>query len=164
MIKKRQNNRGFTLIETLVSLAVFGIVITIATGAFTNGLKAQRRSLALQEAQNDLRYAIETMAREIRMSHINSTDGLHSDFLDIILHQTDRHVYYQHISGAIGLIVRSATPITSSKVDVTDLNFYVQGQASSPATVTIVIKAKTTGAYAGQEINLQTTVSTRDYE
>lgn len=169
-MRNRQKNQGFTLIETVVSLAVFGVIIVAVLSTFVSGLNIQRKNLALQEAQNDLRYALEAMSREIRMSHINTADGFHDgsvDFLDITI--PAGRVYYRLIaggeSGQIGLIARYSEPITSYRINITALNFYIyRNQATLPTTVTIAIKAETIGAYAGQEIDLQTTVSTRDYE
>ena len=55
---KRFNGRGFTLIEVLVSLAIFAVLasmIVMQTGAFTNQLfRLEEKSMALWIAQNHL--------------------------------------------------------------------------------------------------------------
>jgi prepilin-type N-terminal cleavage/methylation domain-containing protein len=156
--------RGITLIETIVALAVFGIVISIAINAFIGGLKVQRRSLALQKAQNELRGALESMSREIRMSHIVwPSEGRQPLLIINTFPGGDTVNYSLGSTGTAQIILRDSLPFTSADVMINDLYFHVTNGDDPPALVTIIINAETRGAYAGQEINLQTTVSTRDY-
>ncbi|MEK7187246.1 MAG: type II secretion system protein [Patescibacteria group bacterium] len=57
---------GFTLIETLVSVALFATVFSVGVGAFVGALRAQRQVQALVAANSNASLAIEQMAREIR--------------------------------------------------------------------------------------------------
>lgn len=59
-------NRGFTLLEILVSLAVFSLAIAIILTVLFSVTDAQKKSLALQNAQDNLRFAFEAMTKEIR--------------------------------------------------------------------------------------------------
>jgi prepilin-type N-terminal cleavage/methylation domain-containing protein len=158
--------KGITLIETIVALAVFGIVISIAINAFISGLEVQRKSLALQEAQNELRGALESMSREIRMSHIDWPVSSDRQPLIVLTTYPDNESVNYSLGStgeAIGVILRNSVPFTSAAIDVEDLYFQVTDTNDPPALVTIIINAETRGAYAGQEINLETTISTRDY-
>lgn len=61
-------NRGFTLIEILVALAIFASVVTITSTIFVSALRAQRQSLAYQQLLDQTSYLMEYMSRAIRMA------------------------------------------------------------------------------------------------
>jgi prepilin-type N-terminal cleavage/methylation domain-containing protein len=60
-------NQGFTLIEIIVSLALFAVVAVVAVGAFLKIIDANRRSEAIETAVNDTSFALESMSRDIRV-------------------------------------------------------------------------------------------------
>ncbi len=59
-------NRGFTLIEILVSVAIFATVMVIALGALLALSEANRRAQAINSAVNNLSAAFDSMSRTIR--------------------------------------------------------------------------------------------------
>jgi|ERR1035437_1884571 prepilin-type N-terminal cleavage/methylation domain-containing protein len=59
--------KGFTLIEIIVSLAIFTVVAVVAVGAFLKIIDANKKSQTLQTAVNNVNFAFESMAREIRV-------------------------------------------------------------------------------------------------
>ena len=61
-------NKSFTLIEVLVTVAIFALIITVTTGIFTSALKGQRRSLANQELLDEVSYITEYMSKALRMA------------------------------------------------------------------------------------------------
>lgn len=67
MIKSNlKHNRGFTLLEMIVSLGIFAVVAVIAVGALLRISDANRKALILKTAVNNLNFALETMSREMR--------------------------------------------------------------------------------------------------
>ncbi len=60
-------NKGFTLLEMIVSLGIFAVVAVIAVGALLKISDANRKSLILKTAVNNLNFALETMSREMRL-------------------------------------------------------------------------------------------------
>lgn len=64
--KKRTS--GFTLVETLVSLAVFSLIIGSVLAIFTSAIKSQRRILSEQQLIDQTSYFIEYIGRSIRMA------------------------------------------------------------------------------------------------
>ncbi len=67
MIKlNTKHNRGFTLLEMIVSLGIFAVVAVIAVGALLKISDANRKALILKTAVNNLNFALETMSREMR--------------------------------------------------------------------------------------------------
>lgn len=61
-------NRGFTIIEMLVAMAIFTFVAGAASGLFVSSLRAQRVSLARQQLLDQTSYALEYMSRSLRMA------------------------------------------------------------------------------------------------
>jgi len=61
-------NKGLTLVELLVSIAIFGILTTSLIGIFTSAMDAQASVLQNQEIINQASYAVEYMDRSIRMA------------------------------------------------------------------------------------------------
>jgi prepilin-type N-terminal cleavage/methylation domain-containing protein len=65
------NKKGFTLIEMIVSLSIFVLVLLIATDVFVVINRSQRKVAATQKIQDDVRYLIEVMSQDVRLSRIN---------------------------------------------------------------------------------------------
>ena len=60
---------GFTLIEIIVSMAVFIVVAVIAVGAFLKILDANKQSQALETAMNNADFALDSMSRDLRVGY-----------------------------------------------------------------------------------------------
>jgi len=60
------NRAGFTLIEIIVSLALFSVVITIAVGALLILIASNRQLQNEQSVLSNLSFALDSMTREIR--------------------------------------------------------------------------------------------------
>lgn len=162
------NKQGFTLIETVIALAVFAMVMLAVISIFMAAIQSQRRGYALQDIQENARYALEMMAKEIRMAEINNSAGVSSS-LDITAHKPegDKNVVYSLNNGQI---IRNEAgglnqAITSTKVEVTDLQFYVEKDVQLQPRVTVAIQIKGKGGQveAQPQINLQTTIVSRTY-
>lgn len=61
-----KTNKGFTLIEMLVAVAIFGTMASVAAGVLLNVSDAQRKILALRVAHDNLNYALDVIGKEIR--------------------------------------------------------------------------------------------------
>lgn len=58
--------KGFTLIEVLVSVAIFAVVMVIALGALLSISTANRKAESLKSVINNLNFAIDSMSRSVR--------------------------------------------------------------------------------------------------
>jgi len=80
-MKTAERERGFTLIEILISLAIVGIVM----GAIYSTYYSQQKSYMVQEqvaeAQQNLRAALYYLEREIRMAGYDPTGGANAKIL-----------------------------------------------------------------------------------
>jgi prepilin-type N-terminal cleavage/methylation domain-containing protein len=61
-----KSKQGFTIIEMMVSLAVFAFVITIAIGALLMLVASSRQLQGEQSVMTNLSFALDAMTREIR--------------------------------------------------------------------------------------------------
>ncbi|MDE1924816.1 MAG: prepilin-type N-terminal cleavage/methylation domain-containing protein [Patescibacteria group bacterium] len=59
-------NKGFTLIEILVSVAIFSVVMVIALGALLAMSTADRKAESIKSVVDNLNFAIDSMSRAIR--------------------------------------------------------------------------------------------------
>lgn len=74
---------GFTLVELLVTLSLFGLLITAAYGFYHAGLKSWNRSVEQLDYQQSARIAMETVMRELRYAcavEIPSEQVIHFQF------------------------------------------------------------------------------------
>jgi prepilin-type N-terminal cleavage/methylation domain-containing protein len=67
--KSGATNEGFTLIEIIVSLAVFVVVAVIAVGAFLKILDANKQSQSLETAMTNANFALDSMVRDMRVGY-----------------------------------------------------------------------------------------------
>lgn len=61
-----QTNRGFTLVEMIVAVALFGVVMLVSVTALLALIDANRKAQALQSVINNLNISVDGMSRAIR--------------------------------------------------------------------------------------------------
>ena len=59
-------NKGFTLLELIVALAVFSVVMLIGTGAVLSALSTNKKAQSVQLIMNNLNFALESITRTMR--------------------------------------------------------------------------------------------------
>ncbi len=74
--KKKQSNSGFTLIEMLVSVAIFIIVALVVTGALLVVLQAYRKAQAGKLLTDNLNFTMENIVLNLREGNNYLVDGL----------------------------------------------------------------------------------------
>jgi prepilin-type N-terminal cleavage/methylation domain-containing protein len=141
MITHSTSQKGFTLIELMVSVAIFSFVVVIALGALLSLSVADRKAETLKSAIDNLSFAMDSMSRAIRTGntyHCNISTGTITNPQDCsspgsntisLITSTGARVYYQldtssgtcGQTGTIGCIERSSDgstwfPITSPDV------------------------------------------------
>ena len=78
----KSEQRGFTLIEIIVSLGVFAIVAVVAVAALLKIVSANKKAQSIQAAMTNLNFALESMSRELRVGakyHCGMDYALYSD-------------------------------------------------------------------------------------
>lgn len=187
MKKAKQKNKGFSLLELIVSVALFTIAIMTGAGLVLAISTAQKKAVSLQEIQDNIGFAFEAMSREIRTGtnyycgednndlKIGALDvkdcpiggspdgGIAFSFVNQL---GDIVVYRVTLSGQLEKSSDGGTNflfLTSDKVNINNIKFYVHGSDPDDVLqpkVTIVLNAKT-GEKFVLGMNLQTTLSQR---
>lgn len=65
-----KKERGFTIVEMMVAVALFAIVMIVAVGALLSLVTANRKAQALQSVMNNLNTTVDSMVRQIREGNI----------------------------------------------------------------------------------------------
>lgn len=66
---KNKSQKGFTLVEMIVSLGIFSVVAVVALGALMKIMTANQKAQTLQSAMTNINFALEAMSREIRTGY-----------------------------------------------------------------------------------------------
>ncbi len=180
-----QQSRGFTIIEMLVSMALFTSIMTISVASLLVVIDANGKAQSQQVVANNVAFAIDLMSRELRMGeryHCSSfssiTTGpapgsLQDDpqnctngntaiaFTDV---RTGERKAFSINNNVIMQKVGDTgewQPLTGSEMTVTDLAFTVTGASASDnvqPSVTIFIAADSMTGAGNLDTDLQTTM------
>jgi len=177
-IRKRQS--GFTLAEMLMTVAVFSILSVVVSNIFLNVNKLQRQTAVLQRVQNEGRYMIEKIAREVRAREVaypltNPQPDLlfledeQGDILKIAYADSNN----DEIKDVINYILNNEpAQLNAEDIEVTGLSFFVaptledewslEPKTNIQPRVTILLKLRSRGPIA-VETTVQTTISSKIY-
>ncbi len=161
--KKYNKESGLTLIELIVAIGIFGLVVSMVFGIFVLAVISQRRIIALRNVEDNSRFTIESMAREIRTGK-NFSSGVGS--LSFTNAKGEAVIY--RLNG--GIVEKSSdggvnySAVTGSEANVNYLNFYLMGQAAGDSLqprVTITMGATSQVGNQSANLKVQTTISGR---
>lgn len=161
--KETNKNSGLTLIELVVAVGIFGLVMSMGFGVFSLALKSQRRIIALKNVEDNIRFAVEFMAREVRTGR-NFNGGIGS--LSFMNAKSEPVIY--RLNG--GIVEKSSDgganylPVTGPETTIDYLNFYLAGQAAGDGLqprITITIGATSQINNQGANLKIQATISER---
>lgn len=169
---------GFTIFEMIVAVGIFTVVAVIAVSSMLTLTASERKAITLQNTQDNLRFAIEAMAKEMRTGEAFPLDSASGD--DKITYRTARgQMVSYRLNKALHVIEKASDgiagcsppfgdncyfPFTALEVTVERLVFYVTGVGDDnlQPKVTIVAEATTPGIErTASRLHLQTTVAQR---
>lgn len=154
--------RGFTLIELIVSIAIFSIVMLVATGAYLSLISMDRRARATNDVVTSLSFGLDEMARSIRTGsdyqcgHGAGVDCWPNSGSTFLFTDENRcPVSFALLNGQLvesigvgsGCTTITNAPLTDPRVTVTSLQFFLRGSAPGDAyepNVIISIKGTVT--------------------
>ena len=173
--------RGFTLLEMIVAIGIFSIVILISLSTLLVVTSAQKRAVAIQNAQDNLRFALEAISKETRTGNFfhcgfSATDisltpqdcltgGVSFTFLnadgETVTYRLNGTQLEKSSNGGASFQV-----MTASAVKIERLTFVVRGSAAGDnkqPQVLVILEGSVTLAKGGTaaRLNLQTTISQR---
>lgn len=172
--------RGFTLLEMIVALGVFTAAAMLATSSLLSLTDAQKKAYSLQSAYDNIRFSLETMAKDIRTGDLYYCG---SDANDLPAAPAPKDcpsggpaLSYKNVQGNLiayrisgeriekfidGVLVGATT---SEDVAIGTLTFYVLGSVPEDnlqPRITIIIEGVAGSGRSASKFNLQTTVSQR---
>lgn len=161
--KLKLKNKGFTLVELIIAIAVFGFLIVSVTNVGISIIKSQRKAFALQEVQESARYVLETMAKEIRTSEVNTSAGSGLDTLNIT--NADSETLDYAFNDIDKTLERDEEAITPDDIEVIGAFYVRKNYSPEQVAVTVVLKIQAEGSKTEEqaEIYLQNTISPRAY-
>lgn len=179
-----RREKGFTLIEAVVSTAVFSMVIVSILGVYSSVLRLDRRTRTERAVQGNARFLLEYFSKDIRNGRIdyskypggNASNTSNSLWISnqanedefFFLSGTDLKLQ-KTVSGSL-----STTNLNSSDVKVTKASFLLSPSqdpltiakiSNQQPSVTIILEltSSTYGGGEGSKVNIQTTLTSRNY-
>jgi len=159
---------GFTLVELIVAVFIFSILVFVAGGSFIGSLSMQRRALNAKKVEENGRYILESMSREIRVANpiTSANSACPGPSMLTFQHPVNGPIDY-FLSGS--QIHRryngNDTIISNPDISVSRLNFCISGNFAGddrqPRVTIILGLTETTGTTQLDSIDLQTTISQR---
>jgi type II secretory pathway pseudopilin PulG len=154
---------GFTLLELIVATGIFGLVVSMIFSIFVLAVINQRRILAIKNVEDNVRFALEAMAREARTGMNFSGGGNSLIFTNArgqsVIYRLDNNVIEKSADGG-----GTFAAVTGPEVKVDYLNFYLSGQAPGDGfqpRITIAVGVSSTVGNQTGNLKIQTTVSER---
>ncbi|TSC90931.1 MAG: hypothetical protein G01um10142_181 [Parcubacteria group bacterium Gr01-1014_2] len=169
-LRSKTKSAGFTLVELVVAVFIFTVLTMVAGGSFVSALNLQRRALDIKKVEENGRFVLELMTRELRVANPVNTSNTNCPT------SPTNTISFQHpVNGAIQYSLNGTqiqrrvngvdTIISNPDVEATRLVFCISGNTANDnrqPRVTIVLSLKSGGsAVQAASIDLQTTVSQR---
>jgi prepilin-type N-terminal cleavage/methylation domain-containing protein len=135
MTYRPTTSRGYTLIELIVSIGVFAIVMTLATGAYLITIAVNQEAQATSTGIDNLSFALDDMSRTIRTDTNYSCNGggdcSYQNGGGSSMSVKDSSGVTHTYALANGAITKDGAALTDATVDITSLKFYVTGTKSA---------------------------------
>ncbi len=184
-IKNQKSIKGFTLVELMVSTAIFMVVMLAAMGALFISSNSAKKSQALRSAMDNVNFAMDSMSRTLRTGTIYDCDSSGSGINVSSITPNDcpnggSALGFVDAGGANTVYVltgttlqkyvsstASYTAMTSPDIKITDLRFFVNGSSPTDTvqpSVYILMKGTVTVDSQTTTFALQTLASQRSAE
>lgn len=169
-MKNFSAQRGFTLVELLVVIAVMSVIGTISTDLFSSVIRGGNKANVINEVKQNGQQALDVMERYIR--NAATVSGPSTTELD--LNVADQPVIFKCTGGKITMQVGTA-PVrdltntnSQSGVKVRECAFTVTLAGTAPGVVKIDLTLDQAAADSSRQefkadVKLSTTVSLRTY-
>lgn len=175
--------KGFTFVEVLVSVALFSIIILAATQIFKLVIDSQRSALATQNVQENLKYFLEVIGKEMRMAQ--KDDGVCASIPDEKIFVvssgalgdvlTFKNYYDQCVTYFLAAdgdnqrfrIERNTAAdfVSPNKIRIDDLHFILNESSSVQPVVTVNLRAYALNeAQFKSDMTIQASLTSRYYK
>lgn len=127
-----RDQRGFTILEVLVALALFGVVALATTAAFSSALRGMIAGRQFADEQQNARLALEWMHRRIRMAGVGAPAGT----TEFVTEAAANAVAFRGDIGGSGWVARRYCLDTSQGVVMEQVDAQVSADCTSGAPIT----------------------------
>jgi len=177
--KNKRRAHGFTLVESMVTVAIFSMLIVSATNIFLSIIRSQRNTLASKNAQEAVSYALEVMSKELRMAKVDdgkcSSSGYGQVYVvdvnndEIIFRNYQDECVTYFLDGDRLKIKRDEKLafMTPDNIEISQLNFtikYPDINIEQPLVTVRFVLSYFNSDIGQQSLNVQTSISSRSYE
>jgi len=186
----KKNNPGFTLAEMLVTVGVFAIAMSVSSSIFINVNNLQQQTANMGKLQNEGRYVLEKISKEIRGRELDYASTLLSatGTTDILVFKKDElgdvyKIFFDHASSSIDVEtdnvdtgIAKTAHLSSDEIIADRLEFkispvtdpYEVGALNPPleqprVTMVMLIKNRNVPDKYKKTLLLQTTISSKIY-
>lgn len=147
-----QTQRGYSLLELIVSLGIFSMVMLVVMGAYVTLISLDRQARANNQLSASLAFAVESMARSLRtgseyacngnasVPNCPASGGSISFCLDgrtcrdgdsdeqyLVTYRIKEDGSIGQCTGTIGCLDNNAISLTDPNIEIESLKFYVRG-------------------------------------
>lgn len=180
------NKSAFSLIEVIVSVAIFSVIILTVTDIFRLVMEGQRTAIATQNVQESLKYFLEVTGKEIRMAkRSNGTCGVNAGSVYGLVESTNDILSFKNYYGecVVYRLVMTSSPlygpvqrfqisrggnvdfISPTQINMDRLDFSLSTGLNRQPLITLNLKAHALGTKtAASEMIIQTSLSSRYYK
>lgn len=172
--------KGFTLLEMIISIGLFSVIVTTAISIMLQVSNAQIKASNLQTILDNIRFSLELITKEMRTGNsyaVNNTCGTGIKFKTSL--NEDRAYYLDIPTKTVMRATAAITgadcdgvsdvvqPFTSEDVEIDRLDFQIRGQNLGPddgqpwIVVNLAGKSKNAKYLLDSSVNLQTTITQR---
>ncbi|MBL8030243.1 MAG: hypothetical protein JNN11_03270 [Candidatus Doudnabacteria bacterium] len=150
-MKRLRKNQiyGFSLLETLLYLAVSGSILLASVQYTAFIFKARVKFVAMSEVQEQGGFVLKVLTQALRNAEVLNAPsiGTNGDTLTLAPYGGSGETITFRLSDSkiLKSEALSDTPLTNSKVIVTNLNFSNLSRNNTPATVQIHFRLETVG-------------------
>lgn len=172
----RIKEKGFTIFEMIVAVGIFTVVVIVAVSSLLTLTTSEKKAITLQNTQDNVRFAMEAMAKEMRTGENFPADC--SIGCRAITYRTARgETVFYRLNQASNVIEKASSgtecepfpdacyfPFTSASVVIEEALFYVTGAGDDnlQPKITLVVRAAALGVERTvSRLHLQTTVAQR---
>jgi len=120
-------NKGFTLVEVLIYIAVIGLVVTSFITFAISISSSRSKTYVVQEVQANTRTALDLISQKVRAAEdvVTPSEGNSTSTLELDMPDTADNLVFSVIGNILNITegVADPVPITSDEVSVSNLSF-----------------------------------------
>lgn len=167
ILKEKNLNKGFSLLEILVVITIFSILAVLTTRGVFLTLRGSRKSESMTRVRENLSFALAVMERNVR--NADSINPCPNPDTEILTYKDDKGqaaTFSCEMGTSPAYIASGSARLTNENIDVTSCSLACeQGVGDAPDSISIDITAKEANldSLEGAQITVSTKVFLRVY-